>query len=78
MANDTQQSEEWKIRYRSDRPIVERKIAHFTRRPWGGRKARVRGLERIKTDVATRAGVLNWARLAVLGLHSTDMGWAIG
>ncbi|HEV8115876.1 MAG TPA: IS1182 family transposase [Acidimicrobiales bacterium] len=77
-AKAAQQSEEWKIRYRSDRPIVERKIAHFTRRPWGGRKARVRGLERIKTDVATRAGVLNWARLAVLGLHSTETGWAIG
>ena len=77
-AKTAQQSEEWKARYRADRPIVERKIAHFTRRPWGGRKARVRGLERIKTDVATRAGVLNWARLAVLGLQSTSTGWAVG
>jgi len=40
----------WKARYRADRPIVERKIAHFTRRPWGGRKARTRGLERVATD----------------------------
>ena len=76
-AKAVQRSEEWKTQYRTDRPIVERKIAHFTRRPWGGRKARVRGLERIRTDVATRAGVLNWARLAVLGLHSTSTGWAI-
>ncbi len=77
-AKAAQQTEEWKARYRADRPIVERKIAHFTRRPWGGRKARVRGLQRIKTDVATRAGVLNWARLAVLGLQSTSTGWAVG
>jgi hypothetical protein len=77
-AKAAQRSEEWKTRYRTDRPIVERKIAHFTRRAWGGRKARTRGLDRIRTDVATRAGVLNWARLAVLGLHSTSTGWAIG
>lgn len=77
-AKAAQRSEEWKTRYRADRPIVERKIAHFTRRVWGGRKARTRGLERIRTDVATRAGVLNWARLSVLGLHSTTTGWAIG
>jgi len=74
-AKVAQQTEEWKARYRADRPVVERKIAHFTRRPWGGRKARVRGLDRVKTDVATRAGVLNWARLAVLGLQSTPAGW---
>lgn len=49
-AKAAQQSEEWETRYRSDRPIVEHKIAHFTRRPWGGRQARFRGLERIKTD----------------------------
>lgn len=30
----------WKARYRADRPIVERKIAHFTRRPWGRAKGR--------------------------------------
>ena len=77
-AKAAQQTDEWKARYRADRPIVERKIAHFTRRPWGGRKARVRGLERIKTDVATRAGALNWARLAVLGLQATPAGWTLG
>ncbi len=76
-AKAAQRSEEWKARYRAERPVVERKISHFTRRAWGGRKARTRGLERIRIDVATRAGVLNWARLAVLGLRSTPAGWAI-
>jgi hypothetical protein len=76
-AKAAQRTDEWKARYRADRPIVERKISHFTRRPWGGRRARARGLERIVTDVATRAGVLNLARLAVLGLRSTPAGWSI-
>ena len=77
-AKAAQRSEGWQARYRADRPIVERKIAHFTRRAWGGRKARARGLDRVRTDVVTRAGVLNWARLATLGLRSTPTGWAIG
>ncbi|HJV09468.1 MAG TPA: transposase [Acidimicrobiales bacterium] len=67
---------EWVERYRADRPIVERKIAHFVRRAWGGRKARTRGRERIATDVDTRAGAVNLARLAVLGLRF-DSGWTI-
>ncbi|MFZ0171510.1 MAG: IS1182 family transposase [Acidimicrobiales bacterium] len=67
----------WKAAYRADRPVVERKIAHFTRRQWGGRKARTRGLARIRTDLDTRAGAVNWARLAVLGLHRGDKGWAV-
>src|ERR1039458_10324892 len=62
----------------ADRPIVERKISHFTRRAWGARKARTRGLKRISTDLDTRAGALNWARLAILGLHLDANGWAIG
>jgi hypothetical protein len=68
----------WGAAYRADRPIVERKISHFARRAWGGRKARMRGLKRISTDLDTRAGALNWARLAILGLHLGDDGWAIG
>ena len=59
----------WAAAYRADRPIVERKISHFTRRAWGARKARTRGLKRVSTDLDTRAGALNWARLAILGLH---------
>ena len=75
-AKAAQRTDEWKARYRAERPIVERKISHFTRKPWGGRRARARGLKRIITDVATRAGALNLARLAVLGLRSTPAGWA--
>ncbi len=76
-AKAAQRTDEWKARYRAERPIVERKISHFTRKPWGGRRARARGLERIITDVAARAGALNLARLAVLGMRSTPTGWAI-
>jgi hypothetical protein len=76
-AREEQADPAWKVAYRADRPIVERKIAHFTRRPWGGRKARTRGLRRVGTDLDTRAGAVNWARLAILGLHLGDNGWAI-
>jgi hypothetical protein len=76
-ARAEQKSPEWQARYKSTRPIVERKISHFTRRPWGGRKARVRGTKRITTDVLTRAAALNWARLATLGLVFGDRGWAL-
>jgi len=54
-----------------------RKISHFTRPPWGGRKARCRGKKRILTDILTRASALNLARLATLGLHHGPGGWAI-
>lgn len=73
-----QQTPHWRQRYRSARPTVERKISHFTRRPWGGRRARCRGEVRILTDALSRAGALNLARLAVLGLRNTETGWAIG
>jgi hypothetical protein len=75
MARSAQQDPEWMERYRSTRPIVERKIAHFTKRAWGGRKARCRGLARVTTDVLTRAGALNLARLATLGLRFEGGGW---
>jgi IS5 family transposase len=67
----------WVERYRADRPIVERKIAHFVRRSWGGRRARTRGRARVATDLDTRAGAINWARLAALGLHRDHNGWVI-
>ena len=76
-ARAEQADADWQQRYRSLRPRVERKIAHFVRRAWGGRRARVRGLRRVRTDVDTRAGAINWARLAALGLRSTPTGWAI-
>lgn len=75
LARSAQRDPEWLERYRSTRPIVERKIAHFTRRAWGGRKARCRGLARVTTDVLTRAGALNLARLATLGLRWEDGAW---
>ena len=52
-------------------------MSHFTRRPWGGRKARCRGQARGLTDVLTRAGAINLARLAALGLHLEPAGWAV-
>ena len=76
-ARAEQADPDWQARYRAARPVVERKIAHYTRRLWGGRKARVRGVERVRTDVATRCGVLNLARLAVLGLHWELGGWVV-
>ena len=63
--------------YRQTRPLVERKISHFTRRSRGGRKARCRGTARILTDVLSRAAAVNLTRLATLGLHHTPTGSAI-
>ena len=63
--------------YRTYRPVVERKISHFTRRPWGGRNARCRGHKRILTDIPARAGAITPARLTTLGLHHAATGWAI-
>jgi transposase len=76
-ARTAQRDPAWQQRYRADRPIVERKVSHFTRRAWGGRKARTRGPARITTDLVTRAGALNWARLAVLGLRHDQAGWTL-
>jgi hypothetical protein len=76
-ARAAQHDPAWAARYRADRPLVERKIAHFVRRPWGGRKARTRGLKRVRTDVDTRAAALNWARLAVLGLARREGAWVL-
>ena len=69
---------EWRDAYRHIRPGVERKIAHFVRAAWGGRRARTRGRQRVTTDAVTRAAAVNWTRLATLGLTFTDAGWAIG
>jgi hypothetical protein len=77
VARSQQATPEWQARYRADRPKVERKISHFARRPWGGRNARVRGRRRISTDVDTRAGAVNLARLAVLGLSHNGDRWNV-
>lgn len=76
-AKARQQDPVWQQDYRAFRPVVERKISHFTRRPWGGRKARCRGHKRILTDILARAGAINLARLAILGLHHGPTGWVI-
>ena len=76
-AKARQQDPGWQQDYRTYRPVVERKISHFTHRPWGGRKARCRGHKRILTDILARAGAINLARLATLGLHHGATGWAI-
>jgi Transposase DDE domain len=76
-AKARQKDPAWQQAYRTHRPVVERKISHFTRRPWGARKARCRGRARILTDILTRASAINLARLASLGLHHQAGGWAI-
>jgi hypothetical protein len=76
-AKARQHDPDWQRAYRTHRPTVERKISHFTRRPWGGRKARCRGRARVLTDVLTRAGAINLARLAALGLQHRSTGWVI-
>ena len=76
-AKARQQDPGWQQDYRTYRPVVERKISHFTHRPWGGRKARCRGHKPILTDILARAGAINLARLATLGLHHGATGWAI-
>ena len=62
--------------YRATRPKVERKLAHLMRRRHGGRRARVRGRDRVAADFALLGGAVNLARLAVLGLHWSAGGWA--
>jgi hypothetical protein len=76
-AKRLQATPEWQDAYRRVRPRVERKIAHFVRAAWGGRRARTRGRERVTTDAVTRAAAVNWSRLATLGVTFTDTGWAV-
>jgi hypothetical protein len=47
------------------------------RRHHGGRRARVRGTQRVDADLRLLAAAVNLARLAVLGLHRTATGWAV-
>jgi hypothetical protein len=74
-ARSEQADPDWQTNYRTNRPTVERKISHFVRRAWGGRKARTRGRLRVATDLDTRAAALNWSRLAILGLRQGPTGW---
>jgi hypothetical protein len=74
-AKHFQATPEWQTAYRQIRPRVERKIAHFARAVWGGRRARTRGRQRVTTDAVARAAAVNWARLATLGLAYNDGAW---
>jgi hypothetical protein len=75
-ARARQQDSDWQADYKATRPKVERKLAHLTRRWHGGRRVRVRGLERVDQDWKLLAGAVNLARMAVLGVRSTPYGWA--
>ena len=74
-ARETQADPAWIADYRATRPKVERKIAHLMRRKHGGRRARVRGRQKVAADFALLAGSVNLARLATLGLGWTPAGW---
>lgn len=67
-ARARQSTETWKEKYRAHRPKVERKIAHLMRRRHGGRRVRVRGVERVQHDTLLLAAGVNLCRLAALGV----------
>ncbi len=76
-ARARQQHPDWVADYRATRPKVERKIGHLMRRHHGGRRARVRGQDKVAADFALLAVAVNLARLAVLGVASVPgSGWA--
>lgn len=66
---------QWQEAYRKTRPKVERKLAHMVRRKHGGRRARMRGTERIAHDFNLLAAATNLARLAQLGLTRIGNEW---
>lgn len=76
-ARARQRDPDWITDYRTTRPKVERKIAHLMRRRHGGRRARMRGRDKIAADFDLLAAAHNLARLAVLGLCSHPTGWAM-
>lgn len=74
-ARERQKEPEWKAKYRSTRPKVERKIGHMMARRHGNRRARVRGCARVRQDFAMLAAAVNLRRMAVLGVHHDGVGW---
>jgi transposase len=76
-ARKRQQHPEWVADYRATRPKVERKLAHLMRRKHGGRRARVRGTEKVGADFSLLAAAINLARLGTLGASSTAVGWTV-
>jgi hypothetical protein len=74
-ARAVQQDPAWRQDYRATRPKVERRLGHLMRRKHGGRRARMRGQDKIDADFNLLAAAHNIARLAVLGIRSTTDGW---
>jgi hypothetical protein len=72
-----QRDPDWREKYRSTRPKVERRLAVLMRRRHGGRRARVRGRAKVDADFNVLAAAHNLARLAGLGLSfDAEQGWA--
>jgi hypothetical protein len=76
-ARTRQTDRSWREDYRATRPKVERKLAHLMRRRHGGRRARVRGTQKVDADFRLLGAATNLARLGVLGVRSTSRGWAV-
>jgi hypothetical protein len=76
-ARTRQQDPTWQADYRATRPKVERKIGHLMRRRHGGRRARMRGRQRIAADFTLLAAAANLARLALLGITRQATGWTL-
>ena len=76
LERERQKTPRWKAKYRSTRPKVERKLAHMMSRRHGGRRARMRGRDRVRQDFALLGAAINIKRLAVLGIRHTDTGWS--
>ena len=66
----------WIDDYRSTRPKVERKVAHLMFRKHGGRRARMRGTEKVAADFSLLAAAANLRCLATLGSHFKGGMWA--
>lgn len=75
-ARTEQRNPAWRADYRATRPKVERRLGQLMRRKHGGRRARMRGQDKIDADFNLLAVAHNIARLALLGLRFTPQGWA--
>ena len=71
-ARTRQKSPEWRSAYKATRPKAERKLAHLMRRRHGGRRARMRGRERVAQDFTMLCAAVNLQRLARFELRSVD------
>ena len=72
-ARTRQRNPAWRANYRATRPKVERKLAHLMRRRHGGRRARLRGTQRVGWDFTMLCAAANLHRLARLELRSVPL-----